>query len=222
MKEEIAQCVYEVFEETVKSYETILNQYFPSLKKTRFTERNQTFFFAHNYLNSNADSIIWQELPIQFENRNEVENKTTKSAGHIDTLIIDKKKEAIIFIEAKCISEGKSRIGDRLEAIQQDLKRLDNIVTRKPNAGRCPQFPLVTEKYAKYILILADIWNSGEGSESSKVLDCWALNKPILWGKGNNKSFKISCTCEEIAVGKELICELNECGYNLLYRLYKA
>lgn len=224
MNEEIIGYVQKVFNETVESYKTILKQYFPSIKKKRFTERNQTFFFAHNYLKNNPDSIIWQELPIQFKNKKDVDDKISKSAGHIDTLIIDKQHSSIIFIEAKCLSKGERRIEDRLKAIQQDLDRLDKIVMQQTDAGICPKFPVETEKYTRYILILADIWNAGEGSESSKVLDSWCLNKEIKWGKSEEKSFHISCSCEEIAVDKGIVENTidKQYSYNLLYRLYKA
>lgn len=228
MKENVAEYIQNVFNETVKSYKIILEQYFPSLKKKRFTERNQTFLFAHNYLKDNNESIIWQELPIQFENKNEEGNKKTKSAGHIDTFIIDDKNKSLIFIEAKCLSKGEIRIKDRLEAIQKDLVRLDDIVTGKINAAKYPKLSVEAEKYTKYILILADIWNPGEGSESSKVLSCWDRNKNIIWGKDLSRSFRIRCSCEEIAVGKEVIHEYEgnmiekKYSYNLLFRLYKS
>lgn len=206
MKEDISVCVQKIIKKTVESYEAVLKQYFPSFKQ-RFTERNLTFFFAHNYLIYNINSVVWQELPIKFEDR---------PGGHIDTIIIDSEKEAIIFIEAKCFAR-KCRIDKRLEKIQNDLKRLDDIITQRTNAGVYPEFPEEVKRYAKYALILADIWSSEE-------LVCQNIDKLMLCIANN----KMLYSCEEIVFGREIIeygftqnTAEKKYNYNLFYRLYK-
>ncbi len=87
---ETTKIISTVFEKMCNSYENIFEQYYPSHGSNGFTERNLTFYFSHNYLSINCNSIIWQEVPI--------DNKK-----HFDTLIIDNdnNNKSIIIIEAK-------------------------------------------------------------------------------------------------------------------------
>ena len=72
-----------VFDNTVKSYERFLKDYYPAHGSNGFTERNLTFNFSHNYLLENPNAIIWQEVPL------------SEGREHFDTLIIDADSKTI-------------------------------------------------------------------------------------------------------------------------------
>ena len=207
MKEDISECVQIVMDKTVESYKAVLKQYFPSFEK-RFMERNLTFFFAHNYLNHVANSIVWQELPIKIE--------SNSRTGHIDTLIIDSENKFIIFIEAKCLAR-ESRLNKRSHEILRDLKRLNDSIKLTTNTSVYPQFPEEVKGYAKYALILADIWSSEE--ETISEID-----------KSMSDIIKedTSLACKEIFGDRKILkYEFGEnpiekiLNYNIFYHLYK-
>ena len=104
-----------------------------------------------------------------------------------------------------------------MKEIQSDLKRLNDSIIQKTDAGVYPEFSEEVKRYAKYVLILADIWSSEE-------LVCHNIDKLMSCIAGD----KILYSCEEIVGDRESMkygftqnSTEKMCNYNLFYRLYK-
>ncbi len=154
---EIIQTVFDV---TIKSYEDILMAFTPAFKN-RFTERNLTFNFSHNYLkiNPNNEVIIWQEFPL-------IKEGTSTRSEHLDTLIIDKKNEAIIFIEAKSIPSD-NRVELRKGQIDSDLYRMFKI---SQNPKMHPDLPDYAKNFKRFQLLIFDLWKPNDNGACSKLI----------------------------------------------------
>lgn len=140
--------IKKVFANTVKSYESFLEDYYPAYSSNGFTERNLTFNFSHNYLVENPNTIIWQEVPLG-------------NREHFDTLIIDRTNKAIFLIEAK-------RLGTTVkhDSIQQDYNR---IITEYEKANGVKE-RIDSKVYSLYALLLVDIWIPKENGERKRNL----------------------------------------------------
>jgi len=145
---ETTKIISTVFEKMCNSYENIFEQYYPSHGSNGFTERNLTFYFSHNYLSINCNSIIWQEVPI--------DNKK-----HFDTLIIDNdnNNKSIIIIEAKRLQST-----DKFNEIEADYKK---IIENWCQVNKISEEPF--KAYKKYVLLLADIWILNEAVNKTKL-----------------------------------------------------
>ena len=142
-----------VFDNTVKSYERILADYYPSHGSTGFTERNLTFNFSHNYLIQNPNTIIWQEVPLE---------KNGGKNEHFDTLIIDNENKTVLIIEAKRLGTNA-----KYDSIVEDLEK----IKEKYASARAVQERL-DSGYSLYAMLLVDIWipkKNGEKKENHKT-----------------------------------------------------
>jgi len=132
-----------VFDNTVKSYNRFLKDYYPAHGANGFTERNLTFNFSHNYLLQNPNVIIWQEVPLI---------KCGGKREHFDTLIIDNENKSIIIIEAKRLgTEAKHN------SVQNDFIR----IKEKYQFAKGIQ-DKIELGYSLYALLLVDIWTPKE------------------------------------------------------------
>ncbi len=166
-----------VFDATVNSYENILKTFIPAFKN-RFTERNLTFNFSHNYLERNLETIVWQEFPL-------IKEGTNTRSEHLDTLIIDKKNEALIFIEAKSIPSD-NRVKLRIEQISKDLDRMVKISI---NPQMHPELPDYAKDFKRFQLLIFDLWKPNDNGACSKLID--ELNDSHLEGFVSIHSEKI-------------------------------
>ncbi|MDD2797750.1 MAG: hypothetical protein PHV20_04075 [Bacteroidales bacterium] len=140
--------VEEAFKGKRIDYERVFQNIYPAHGRNGFTERNQTFFFTHNYLKLRPEAICWQEVPFG-------------KKEHIDTLIID--GNSVIYIEAKRISGNPKE-----KEIADDLGRLlIHSYRQEITKGLC------CEK-DEYILYITDIWD--EGKYKKNVINKWVEN----------------------------------------------
>ena len=136
-----------VFDNTVKSYERFLTDYYPAHGSNGFTERNLTFNISHNYLLKSPNAIIWQEVPLG-------------NREHIDTLIIDNENKSVFLVEAKRLgTEAKHN------SIREDLNR---ITERYADAQGIEE--RIKNGYSLYALLLVDIWIPRENGDKKENL----------------------------------------------------
>lgn len=146
VKEELLRALSKTYELVGEKYKKTLDEkcYLPtkttesSLVINGFTERNLTFNFCHTYLGleQHEDAIVWQEIPINYVDRE-----------HVDSIIIDEKW--VIFIEAK-----------RLYDITHFKFLLDDLERIKEQYSNIP-LPLDSPTN-KAIVLLADHYFNGE------------------------------------------------------------
>lgn len=143
-----------VFNRMIERYKVIFKNYYPAFHSNGFTERNLTFNFCNSYLelssNFNDDVLIWQEVPIKNLDSDKFNN-------HIDSLIIDKKENILIFIEAKRIRNNRT-----YNLLKDDIDR----VLKNQNI---PPVKDITH-FEKYGLFLTDIWTSKEKKDKRKEI----------------------------------------------------
>ena len=153
-KENLLSIITNIYKSVIKKYNDIFNQegYLPTKKAQSsivingFTERNLTFNFCHSYLNlskPNPDApdapnaIVWQEVPFKNVKRQ-----------HIDSIIIDKDNNWVIYIEAKRLYDIA-----HFEFLLDDLKRIKD---------RHSDIPLpLKHPTNKAIVLLADHYYHG-------------------------------------------------------------
>lgn len=174
-----------IFCQTIKSYEQILECYYPSHGSNGFTERNLTFNFSHNYLLHNSKAIVWQEVPIG-------------SREHFDTLIIDNKEKSIIIIEAKRLGTNAKH-----ESIMKDFSRIETEYHRAKKVEK-----LIEEGYKLYAMLLVDIWIPMQNGDKKKVQrenfekKDGVFSKPI-YVVGSNEDYYIGFKLVEISNVKD-------------------
>ncbi len=151
-KKAIKYKIKTAFENAKADYIKVFQKFYPAHESNGFTERNQTFFFTHNYLTNNKDAICWQEVPFH-------------EKQHVDTVIID--DNSIIYIESKRI-KSRNKIGSIDNPIKgsiaNDISRLlDNSNRKKILNG----LKGGKSGYKEYILFLVDVWAEGDFKNST-------------------------------------------------------
>lgn len=146
---DITEIIKETYKAVVVEYNNIFigNSYLPTKKAKQpslvingFTERNLTFNFCHTYLKQHPNAIVWQEIPID-----KVKNQ------HIDSIIIDKDEDLVIYLEAKRLYDISS-----FEDLLEDFSRIEYRYSKIPIPPT--QKPLKN----KAVVLLADHYYSGE------------------------------------------------------------
>ncbi len=199
---------------TSERYKNSLESAFPAFKN-RLQERNLTFNFAYYYLKSHEEAIVWQEVPIE---------KNGKKSQHIDTVIIDKERNAVIFVEAKCIS--RTKVTSRRQSMFKDLKRLNEVVSdisknKKKEDAVLPinkDLAKVCEGKDKYFLILADVWSTGNDNRKPEE---WGESQDEIFDKmpSNHNEFKFVVTNTDFK-HKDIETGTEESHY-IVYALYR-
>ncbi len=177
MKNVIAQSIKEAIDSTSNRYKKSLKSAFPAFKN-RLQERNLTFNFSFNYLRKHRKSVVWQEVPIKESGAEYDENRSQ----HIDTVIINNENNAVIFIEAKCIS--RRNVKSRLNEMFKDLMRLKRIASGEKNEDNVlsinNELVKACEGKDKYFLILADVWSSSKKNNREKYIERWIRNEHAI------------------------------------------
>lgn len=180
--------VQETFEKVVEEYISFLKIFYPGKKSAGFNEVNQVSKFLHYYKMANPCSLVWLELSFG------------GSDGRMDGLIIDHQRDAVVFIEAKRMSDPR-----KIDAISDDLARACDAKNRNKLLYDEKQEKLLSLKN-HYALLLVDIWD-----ESS-----YKHNRIIDWCK--DSSIKTPLNAELIT---NYISEPLMGKYHLAYSLYK-
>ena len=155
-KTDILSAISETYKSVVGEYSNtfVENNYLPtkpaqsSLVINGFTERNLTFNFCHAYLKQNPGAIVWQEIPIIDVNRQ-----------HIDSIIIDKKNDLVIYLEAKRLYDIT-----HFEFLLDDLDRIKRHHSNIPLPLNPPT--------KKIVVLLADLYFNG-ACKKKEYKDCY-------------------------------------------------
>lgn len=149
-KEKLIDVISKTYTSIKNEYNRIFNteQYLPT-KASRysingFTERNLTFNFCHSYLDlmkqeheeESSNAIVWQEVPINNTN-----------GEHIDSIIIDKDNNWVIYLEAKRFYDIH-----HFKYLLDDLKR----IKKKHSDIPLPYDPNSKSPLKKVVILLAD------------------------------------------------------------------
>ena len=148
-KTDVLCTISQTYQSAVDEYRNtfVRNSYLPtkasqsSIVINGFTERNLTFNFCHSYLKENPNAIVWQEIPINSVNRQ-----------HVDSIIIDKDKDWVFFIEAKRLYDLT-----HFELLLKDLERIKELHSNIPLPPKHPT--------NKAIILLADHYFNGESKK---------------------------------------------------------
>ena len=165
-KEQLIDVISKTYTSIINEYDRIFNteQYLPT-KASRysingFTERNLTFNFCHNYLNlikqeqeENPNAIVWQEVPINNTN-----------GEHIDSIIIDKYNNWVIYLEAKRFYDIH-----HFKYLLDDLKRI-----KKKHSDIPLPYDSNPESPLKKVVILKSASNLNDNLNCSKELEHYA------------------------------------------------
>lgn len=182
------EIVQKSFENVVAEYKSFFNKFYPGKKSAGFNELNQVSKFSHHYKIANQDSLVWLELSFG------------GSDGRVDGLIIDIQRDAVIFIEAKRLSDSR-----KIKSISKDLARACEINNRKKLLYDENNEQLLSLKN-NYVLILVDIWD--ESKNKHKLINDWTTDNPINF-PANAK--EVTHYISEPLIG----------NYHLAYSLYK-
>lgn len=155
-KTDIISTISQTYQSVVDEYSNtfVRNCYLPtksaqsSLVINGFTERNLTFNFCHAYLMQNSDAIVWQEIPIIDVNRQ-----------HVDSIIIDKKNDLVIYLEAKRLYDIT-----HFEFLLDDLDRIKRYHSNIPLPLNPPA--------KKIVVLLADLYFNGV-CKKKEYKDCY-------------------------------------------------
>ncbi|WP_160062935.1 hypothetical protein [Psychromonas sp. L1A2] len=130
----------DTFDNLIREYDIIFEQYYPSHNSTGFMEANQVHLFVKSFCKLQNDAFSWLEAPLK---------KVGRSYPRIDAVIFIPSREAVIFIEAKRINNPN----DKINEIYKDMDRLliDN------NRNHIMSEAKFDIKH-QYIICLADVW----------------------------------------------------------------
>lgn len=143
-------------------YETILEQFRPSRKGVGFTEVNLThnFMLALKEELNESELIEWLEFPW-----------THDGSKRIDGVVISKKENWIMYIEAKRFQDEK-----QVKKLNADLQEIENFCQSNVFLQILKDNHKVdTIKSCRhYMVALADIWTKND-------LPLWKKGMPSLW-----------------------------------------
>lgn len=170
-KEKLIGVVSKVYTSIRDEYYRLFNkeQYLPTTVSSSsingFTERNLTFNFCHSYLNltkqqqekENSNAIVWQEVPI---------NNT--KGEHIDSIIIDKYNNWVIYLEAKRFYDIHY-----FKYLLDDLKR----IKEKHSDIPLPYDSNLRSPLKKLVILLADHICDGKNKDEKDFYDNFFTNQ---------------------------------------------
>ncbi|MBW8185507.1 hypothetical protein [Shewanella nanhaiensis] len=165
--------VTDSFLNMVRTYESLLQVFYPARGATGFTESNQVHIYVNSLIESLDDpsAISWLEFPWE------------DKMQHIDAFVYSPKYKTVFYIEAKRLS------------ISQKKDEIINDIARIVNADRV----FLTEHSIEnieneYVIALSDVWLETKWKKSMPEWWCGFDNVPkqlLEWeAEPNNKLVK--------------------------------
>lgn len=141
----------------VKTYERMLQVFYPARGGTGFTESNQVHIYVNSLIESLDDSsaVFWLEFP--WEDKKQ----------HIDAFVYSPRYKAVFYIEAKRLSISKKK------------GQIINDITRIVNADRSfLKEHSIQNIENEYVIALADVWLETKWKKSMPEWWCGFDNVP--------------------------------------------